>query len=232
MIVFHPIARIQTVFSQKFGIPRQSGLAQLPARIVFEEPYRNPAAVQGLSEHSHIWLIWYISEHDTGTWSPTVRPPRLGGKVRKGVFASRSPHRPNPIGLSCVRLLEVDHAAKEGPVLIVEGADLLDGTPILDIKPYVPYSDARPEAEGSFASSKRALLEVEIPGELLNKIPEELQKGLCQTLAQDPRPGYGKEISRGYRFLFAGRDIHFVVEGNQIRVTQIIEEGTENGRQE
>lgn len=222
MISFHAVARIETVFRQKFGIPRQSGLTALPSRIVFEEKYRNPDAVRGLAEYSHIWLIWYISEHDTGSWSPTIRPPRLGGRVRKGVFASRSPHRPNPIGLSCVRLLRVEQDPDDGPVLFVEGADLLDGTPILDIKPYVPYSDSIPDAQGSFASSKRRLLDVHIPEGELGKVPEVLQEGLIQTLAQDPRPGYAGETDRVYFFLFSDFDIYFHVKDNHVTVTEIL----------
>jgi tRNA-Thr(GGU) m(6)t(6)A37 methyltransferase TsaA len=228
-ISMRPIARIETVFSHKFGIPRQSGLTNLPSRIVFEKEYQNPDALKGLSEYSHIWLIWYISEHDTGKWSPTVRPPRLGGRVRKGVFASRSPHRPNPIGISCVRLLQVESHTKEGPVITVEGADLLDGTPILDIKPYVPYSDSFPDAEGSFASSKRKCKEVILPKHLAQKIPEHLQEGLVQTLSQDPRPGYADEDDeRHWSFLFADWDIHFRVQGETAEVIDIQEKDVPN----
>lgn len=223
MITFRPVAVIRTVFRQKFGTPRQSGLTDLKARIVFEREFRNPDALKGIEEYSHIWLLWYISKHDTGEWSPTVRPPRLGGHRRKGVFASRSPHRPNPIGLSCVKLLEVLPHTEEGPVLIVEGADLLDGTPILDIKPYVPYSDAYPEADGSFTSSKRKLLAVDIPDRELAKLPESLRNGLRQTLAQDPRPGYAREGEREYYFLFADWDIHFQVHEDTVTVTKIVE---------
>ena len=194
------IARVHSDFDEKFGIPRQSGLVEaLEAEIVFEPEFRSPEAVRGLEAFSHIWLIWVFSRSAREGWSPTVRPPRLGGNRRMGVFATRSPFRPNPIGLSCVRLLEVVPNTPRGPVLRVAGADLLDGTPILDIKPYVPYADSHPEALGGFASvPKTASLAVEIPPALLEKIPAGKRAALLGVLAQDPRPPYQDDPERVY----------------------------------
>ncbi len=219
-----PIAHIQSDFSEKFGIPRQSGLVdELTARVVFEPPCRDPSALRGLEGFSHIWLIWEFSKSRREGWSPTVRPPRLGGNRRLGVFATRSPFRPNPIGLSCVRLVEVGQDQRLGPVLMVAGADLLDGTPIYDIKPYLPYADCRPEAVGGFASQpKGADLVVDCPPELLVRIPEDKRPALLAVLAQDPRPQYQNDPDRIYGMAFAGLEVKFRVAGNRLTVTDIL----------
>lgn len=217
------IAHIQTDFPTKFGIPRQSGLVkELEGRIVFIPPYRNPDAVRGLEGFSHIWLIWQFSESVREGWSATVRPPRLGGNVRMGVFATRSPFRPNPIGLSSVRLLGVEQSAELGPVLRVAGADLMDGTPIFDIKPYIPLSDCHPEAAGGFSPRDNApLLEVDFPESLLSQIPERARSALMGVLAQDPRPAYQKDPNRRYGVPFAGYDVRFTVEDSVLRVVEV-----------
>lgn len=217
------IAHIQTDFPTKFGIPRQSGLVkELEGRIVFIPPYRNPDAVRGLEGFSHIWLIWQFSESVREGWSATVRPPRLGGNVRMGVFATRSPFRPNPIGLSSVRLLGVEQSAELGPVLRVAGADLMDGTPIFDIKPYIPLSDCHPEATGGFSPRDNApLLEVDFPEGLLSQIPERARSALMGVLAQDPRPAYQKDPCRRYGVPFAGYDVRFTVEDSVLRVVEV-----------
>ena len=217
------IAHIQTDFPTKFGIPRQSGLVkELEGRIVFIPPYRNPDAVRGLEGFSHIWLIWQFSESVREGWSATVRPPRLGGNVRMGVFATRSPFRPNPIGLSSVRLLGVEQSAELGPVLRVAGADLMDGTPIFDIKPYIPLSDCHPEATGGFSPQDNApLLEVDFPESLLSQIPERARSALMGVLAQDPRPAYQKDPCRRYGVPFAGYDVRFTVEDSVLRVVEV-----------
>ena len=219
-----PIAHIQSDFSEKFGIPRQSGLVdELTARVVFEPPCRDPSALRGLEGFSHIWLIWEFSKSRREGWSPTVRPPRLGGNRRLGVFATRSPFRPNPIGLSCVRLVEVGQDQRLGPVLMVAGADLLDGTPIYDIKPYLPYADCRPEAVGGFAAQpKGADLAVDCPPELLVRIPEDKRPALLAVLAQDPRPQYQNDPDRIYGMAFAGLEVKFRVAGNRLTVTDIL----------
>ncbi|HRG03974.1 MAG TPA: tRNA (N6-threonylcarbamoyladenosine(37)-N6)-methyltransferase TrmO, partial [Paludibacteraceae bacterium] len=202
------IARIRTDFPTKFGIPRQSGLVkELQGRIVFEPEYRNPEAVRGLEDFSHVWLIWEFSESKRDGWSPTVRPPKLGGNIRKGVFATRSPFRPNPIGLSAVKLEKVDIHPELGPVLHVSGADLMDGTPIYDIKPYIPYADCIPDAKGGFTrETDNSLLEVIFPENLLEIIPFEKQKAVMQILAFDPRPSYQEDDERIYGVEFAGFD--------------------------
>ena len=207
------IARIHSDFTEKFGIPRQSGLVeQLRATVVFEPEYRNPDALRGLEGFSHLWLIWQFSKAVREDWSPTVRPPRLGGNERMGVFATRSPFRPNPIGLSCVRLLEVEQHPKFGPVIHVAGADLMDGTPIYDIKPYLPYADCKPDAIGGFASTpKEATLQVVCPKELLAALPADRHEGLLAVLAQDPRPSYQDDPHRVYGFGFAGVNVRFTV---------------------
>lgn len=217
------IAHIQTDFPTKFGIPRQSGLVkELEGRIVFTPPYRNPDAVRGLEGFSHIWLIWQFSESVREGWSATVRPPRLGGNVRMGVFATRSPFRPNPIGLSSVRLLGVEQSAELGPVLRVAGADLMNGTPIFDIKPYIPLSDCHPEATGGFSPRDNApLLEVDFPEGLLSQIPERARSALMGVLAQDPRPAYQKDPNRRYGVPFAGYDVRFTVEDSVLRVVEV-----------
>lgn len=214
------IARIHNDFPTKFGLPRQSGLApSLRAKIVFEPAYRVPEALRGLEGFSYIWLIWGFSESH---WSPTVRPPRLGGNVRMGVFATRSPFRPNPIGLSSVRLESIEDDGENGRVLIVSGADLMDGTPIYDIKPYLPGVDAHPDASDGFVGAHpQTLLEVEIAPELAATLSAGQLAALREILAQDPRPAYhaasASVPSRTYGFTYAGRDIHFTVEDNLIK---------------
>lgn len=217
------IARIHTAFPTKFGVPRQSGLVDsLKGRIVFEPAYRNPDALRGLEGFSHIWLIWEFSEAKREHWSATVRPPRLGGNVRMGVFATRSPFRPNPIGLSCVRLERIEADSPEGPVLQVAGADLMDGTPIYDIKPYLPYADSHPEATGGFADPVRdRRLQVEFPPELLERLPEEARESLQDVLAQDPRPSYQSDPERMYGVPFAGWDVRFTVSEGLLRVREV-----------
>ena len=219
------IARIHTDFPEKFGIPRQSGLVDgLTGRIVFEEKYRNPDALRGIEGFSHLWLIWQFSRAIREEWSPTVKPPRLGGNQRMGVFATRSPFRPNPIGLSCVRLQRVELHTAEGPVLWVAGIDLLDGTPIYDIKPYLPYADCHPEATGGFAQEVMGhRLEVAFPEELLALVPPEKREALREVLAQDPRPGYQhNEPDRRYGVAFAGLDVRFTVEGDVLLVREVV----------
>jgi len=214
------IARIQNDFPTKFGLPRQSGLApSLRSKIVFEPAYRVPEALRGLEGFSHIWLIWGFSESEG--WSPTVRPPRLGGNVRMGVFATRSPFRPNPLGLSSVRLEGVEADGENGLVLIVSGADLMDGTPIFDIKPYLPGVDAHPDAKDGFVGANpQALLDVEIAPELAVALSAPQLAALREILAQDPRPAYHAghpDSGRVYGLSYAGREIHFTVENNQLK---------------
>lgn len=217
------IAHIRSDFTEKFGIPRQSGLVDaLRARIVFEPEYRNADALRGLEGFSHIWLLWQFSRAQREDWSPTVRPPRLGGNARMGVFATRSPYRPNAIGLSCVRLVSVDADTEDGPVLTVAGADLLDGSPIFDIKPYLPYADAHPEAAGGFAPSPAATLRVAFPEALLERLPEDKRGAVLDVLAQDPRPGYQHEPGRVYGMAFAGHDVKFTVAGDVLTVTDVL----------
>ncbi len=217
------IAHIHTDFPTKFGVPRQSGLVEdLEGQVVFQGSYRNPDACRGLEGFSHIWLIWQFSQALREGWSATVRPPRLGGNARMGVFATRSPFRPNPIGLSCVKLQRVELEGPQGPVLHVLGADLVDGTPIYDIKPYVPFSDCRPQATGGFAGPVRdRALKVEFPPELLEKIPPERRKALTALLAQDPRPSYQHDPLRRYGMPFAGWDVGFTVEGDVLTVRRV-----------
>ncbi len=220
--VIHPIAHIRSDFATKFGIPRQAGIADaLEARIIFEPEYRVAEALRGLEDFSHIWLIWQFSEAVRQDWSPTVRPPRLGGNVRMGVFATRSPFRPNALGLSCVRLLAVEEFEDKGLTLRVAGADLMDGTPIFDIKPYIPYADAHPEASGGFAPDAGATLRVEIPAELIKFFPEEKREALRQVLANDPRPRYQKDAGRVYAMEFAGFEVKFSVDGETLQVKEI-----------
>ena len=219
-LIIKPIAKIFTDFPTKFGIPRQSGLGgKLEGEIVFEPEYRNPDAVRGLEEYSHIWLIWEFSESVRSGWSATVRPPRLGGNTRVGVFATRSPFRPNGIGLSCVRLKRVELTEKEGPVLTVLGADLMNNTPILDIKPYIPLTDCHPDAsEGYTKETRKHALQVEFPEALLARYPEEKRKAAEAVLAQDPRPGYSSDPERIYGVTFAGYDIKFRVKDGVLTV--------------
>lgn len=218
------IAKIQTDFPTKFGVPRQSGIiASLQGRIVFEPEYRNAEAVRGLEEFSHIWLVWEFSEAKREGWSPTVRPPRLGGNVRKGVFATRSPFRPNPIGLSSVKLEKVEIDSKLGPVLHVLGADLMDGTPIYDIKPYIAYTDSHPDAVSGFASKPAEyLLEVDFPDTLLNKVNPELRESLIEVLAHDPRPQYHDDPERIYGMSFGGMEVRFKVVQKVLTVEEMI----------
>lgn len=218
------IAHIRTDFPDKFGIPRQSGLVEtLQGRIVFEPEYRSPEAVRGLEEFSHIWILWKFSESKKEHWSATVKPPRLGGKKRVGVFATRSPFRPNDIGLSCVKLERVEMDEKEGPVLFVCGADLLDRTPIYDIKPYIPFTDCHPEAsEGYTRETKIHQLKVDFPKELLERYPKEKQEAIMGVLAQDPRPAYVQDPQRIYGVSFAGYDVKFQVEGQQLVVCDVV----------
>ena len=217
-----PIAHIKSDFSEKFGIPRQSGLVEeLTASVVFEPEYRDPSALRGLEGFSHLWLIWEFSRSQG--WSPTVRPPRLGGNKRLGVFATRSPFRPNPLGLSCVRLVEVRQDRALGPVLVVAGADLLDGTPIYDVKPYLPYADCKPDAVGGFAAQpKGADLEVDCPPEVLEIVTEGKRAALLAVLAQDPRPQYQDDPRRVYGMAFAGLEVKFQVAGERLTVAEIL----------
>ena len=216
------IARIHTDFSSKFGIPRQSGLADTKGVIVFEPEYRNADALKGIEAYSHLWLIWEFSESVCDKWHPTVRPPRLGGNERLGVFATRSPFRPNPIGLSCVKLESIQKTTEEGIVLLVSGADMLDRTPIYDIKPYLPYADAHPEARGGFAEQKKEnKLEVIIPDEWKDSIPVEHREVLRQILSQDPRPSYQNDPERIYGMEYAGMDVRFRVKDNVLIIFEI-----------
>lgn len=218
------IARIQTDFPDKFGIPRQSGLVQeLQGKIVFEPEFRSPEAVRGLEAFSHIWLLWQFSKSNKAQWSPTVRPPRLGGDKRVGVFATRSPFRPNDIGLSSVRLERVEIDPHDGPVLYVSGADLVDGTPIYDIKPYLPYVDCHPDAtEGYTSETKLHQLQVEFPAELLARYPQEKQAAILHVLEQDPRPAYINDPERIYGLSFAGFDVKFKVDGDRLTVCDVV----------
>ncbi len=219
----HPIAHMRSDFPTKFGIPRQSGLVEeLRSMIVFEPEYRSEDALRGIEDFSHLWLIWQFSQAVREGWSPTVCPPRLGGNTRMGVFATRSPFRPNNLGLSCVRLLEVKHTQQYGTVLIVGGADLLDGTPIFDIKPYIPYSDSRPEAAGGFTDRVGDfLLDVKFPQELLEKLPADKQAAAVGVLSHDPRPSYQRKPGRVYGLNFAGFDIRFTVEDAVLTVQSV-----------
>lgn len=216
------IARIRSDFGTKFGIPRQSGLVDsLTARVVFEPEYRNLDAIRGLEGFSHLWLIWQFSKCMGRAWSPTVRPPKLGGNKRMGVFATRSPFRPNAIGLSSVRLERIETDPVLGPVLHVRGADLMDGTPILDIKPYLPYTDSHSDARGGFAPGPQIFLEVRSTPGVLAPIPPDRRQALIDTLAQDPRPGYQHEPGRIYGLLFAGYDVRFTVEDGVLTVCEV-----------
>ena len=219
---FKTIAHIHTGFPEKFGIPRQSGIVETPGKIVFEPQYNNPDAVRGLDEFSHIWLIWQFSESVRDDWSPTVRPPRLGGNTRVGVFASRSPFRPNPIGLSLVKLESIEYDHSLGPVLHVTGADILDGTPIYDIKPYLPHIDSHPEATGGFALSVSSeQLEVIFPDHLLQKIPEADRKLLSELLSQDPRDRFIHDNSRIWGLTYGNYNIRFQVHDNVLTVSEV-----------
>jgi len=218
------IARIRSPFAEKFGVPRQSGVVgEVRSTVVFEPPYRNADAVRGLSDFSHIWLIWQFSKALRDTWSPTVRPPRLGGNARMGVFATRSPFRPNAIGLSSVRLDGVELHPELGPVLHISGADLMDGTPIFDIKPYLPYTDSHPDATGGFTDgTEMALLTVDFSPELLERIPTEQREGLLGVLRNDPRPRYQDDPERIYGLTFAGRNVKFTVADGVLTVVEVV----------
>lgn len=221
-----PIARMHSDFATKFGIPRQSGLVEeLRSTIVFEPEFRNDDALRGMEDFSHLWIIWQFSEAVRTGWSPTVRPPRLGGNARMGVFATRSPFRPNNLGLSCVKLLSVEHTAEHGTVLHVGGADLMDGTPIFDVKPYIPYSDCKADAAGGFTTdADEYLLEVIFPDELLQKLPQDKREAVVGVLSHDPRPSYQRKPGRIYGLTFAGFNIRFTVEENTLIVVEVTEQ--------
>ena len=217
------IARMRSDFATKFGIPRQSGLVeQLRSTIVFEPEYRNPDALRGIEDFSHLWIIWQFSEAVRQGWSPTVRPPRLGGNTRMGVFATRSPFRPNNLGLSSVKLLEIEHTEEFGTVLHVGGADLMDGTPIFDIKPYIPYSDCHTEATGGFTDTAgEFLLKVDFPEDLLCILPEGKREATIGVLSHDPRPSYQRKPERIYGLTFGGVDIRFQVKDDILTVVEV-----------
>lgn len=219
-----PIAVMHSDFPTKFGIPRQSGLVDsLRSTIVFAPEYRNADALRGLEDFSHLWIIWQFSEAVRSDWTPTVRPPRLGGNTRMGVFATRSPFRPNSLGLSCVRLIGLEQTADCGTVIHVAGADLMDGTPIFDIKPYIPYSDAHPDALGGFTdSADDFLLDVDFPDALLEKLPVNKRTAAVEVLSHDPRPSYQRIPDRIYGLCFAGFDIRFVVENQTLYVKEVL----------
>ena len=218
----HPIAKYHGDFPEKFGLPRQAGIVkELEGKVVFEPAYRSPEALRGLEGFSHLWLIWQFSENLREGFSPTVRPPRLGGNVRMGVFATRSPFRPNALGLSCVELVGMEEREGLGTVLKVRGADLMDGTPVFDIKPYVPYADCRPEARSGFAPDAGERLPVDFPEELLAKIPENRRAALCGVLENDPRPRYQEDPDRVYILSFAGFEVSFTVREERLTVTAV-----------
>ena len=224
-IEFRVIAHIENDYKEKFGIPRQSGLVEsLVSKIVFEPEYRNPDAFRGIDGYSHLWLLWHFSEADRGEeWSPTVRPPRLGGNTRVGVFATRSPFRPNSVGMSSVKLEKFEVDKILGPVLYVSGADLLDGTPIFDVKPYLAYVDSHPEAKDGFAlNQKEGTLTVEFPKELLAEVPREKRQGLIELLSQDPRPQYQNDPERVYKMKFGQKEVWFRVEGTTLTVITVL----------
>ena len=222
-VTIQPIARMRSDFPTKFGIPRQSGLVeQLRSTIVFEPEFRNPDTLRGIDGFSHLWLIWQFSEAVRDHWSPTVRPPRLGGNTRMGVFATRSPFRPNNLGLSCVKLLGIEQTAENGTVLHVAGADLMDGTPIFDIKPYIPYSDSYPDAQGGFTDTAgEFILRVDFPEELLLRLPEGKRAAATAVLSHDPRPSYQRRAERVYGLSFAGFDLRFTVENDVLTVVDV-----------
>ncbi len=217
------IARMRSDFPTKFGIPRQSGLVpQLRSTIVFEPEYRNADALRGLKDFSHLWIIWQFSEAIRENWSPTVRPPRLGGNTRMGVFATRSPFRPNGIGLSCVNILEIENTPESGTVIHVSGGDLMDGTPIFDIKPYIPYADCHPEATGGFTDTAGDfLLKVECPPALLCRLSSDKQAALLGVLSHDPRPSYKGDSDKVYGLRFSDFDVHFTVKDGILTVVDI-----------
>ena len=219
------IAHIRTAFPTKFGIPRQSGLVDsLTARVIFEPEYRNSDALRGLDGFSHLWLIWQFSEAVRDTWSPTVRPPRLGGNTRMGVFATRSPFRPNNLGLSSVKLEKIEFDQELGPILHISGADLMNETPIYDIKPYLPYADSHPDAKGGFTDHIRDYrLQVEFPEELIKEIPTGQREALLEVLANDPRPRYQNRPDKVYGLAYGHKDIHFQVRDDILTVCDVTE---------
>ena len=223
-ITIEPIAYMRSDFPTKFGIPRQSGLAKsLQSTIVFEPKYRNANALRGLEDFSHLWIIWQFSEAVRTDWTPTVRPPRLGGNARMGVFATRSPFRPNALGLSCVEIVGLEQTAENGTVIHVAGADLMDSTPIIDIKPYIPYSDAHPDALGGFTdTAEDFILSVDFPNHLLQLLPETKRQAAIEILSHDPRPSYQHNAERVYGLPFAGFDIRFTVKEKTLYVKEII----------
>lgn len=231
-VTIRPIAKMRSDFPSKFGIPRQSGLVQeLQSTIVFEPEFRNPDTLRGLEGYSHLWLIWQFSEAVRTDWSPTVRPPRLGGNTRMGVFATRSPFRPNNLGLSCVRLIGIEQTPNQGTVVHVAGADLMDGTPIFDIKPYVPYSDCHPDASGGFTDTAgEFLLQVDFPPALLAKLPENKREATIGVLSHDPRPSYQRDPDRVYGLPFAGFDIRFTVRGDVLQVCDVVKLTTKGSK--
>ena len=218
------IARIESDFPEKFGIPRQSGLLRtLKSTIRFEKEFRNADALRGLEGFSHLWILWIFSENVRDSWKPTVRPPRLGGNKRLGVFATRSSFRPNPIAMSCVKIEEIRTEGKNGPEIVVSGADLMDGTPIVDIKPYLPYTDSIADATSGFAIGEpERSLHVEITAEQLSAFPQAKREALVDLLAQDPRPHYQDDPERTYGFAFAGKEIKFKVAGDTLTVIQVV----------
>ena len=218
------IAHIENIFTEKFGIPRQSGLVGVMSRIVLAEEYRDPSVYKGLEDYSHIWLLWEFSQNKDVPFSPTVRPPRLGGNTRMGVFATRSPYRPNNIGLSCVKIEKIELQTPDGPVLWVSGADLMNGTPILDIKPYLPHADSILDAKGGFSTQVEwETLEVEIPENLKTLIPAEHQETIINLLSQDPRPAYQNDSNKTYGVTYGGQNIRFKVSNNTLNVIEITE---------
>lgn len=222
-LLLKPVAHIRNDYKEKFGIPRQSGRApSVLSEIVFEKEYRSADALRGIEGFSHLWLLFDFSLSHRDEWSPTVRPPRLGGNERVGVFASRSPFRPNPVGLSCVRLVRVEKRENEGLVLLVSGADLLDGTPVFDVKPYLPFADCVTDATGGYAAAHEGhRLQVNFPENLLSKIPQDKRDGLIETLADDPRPSYQDDPSRVYGMRFGGWEIKFTVRNRALTVTEV-----------
>ena len=222
--IIRPIARYYGDLGEKFGVPRQAGVVEeLEGRVVFEPAYRDPEALRGIEGFDRLWLIWQFSENlrKEGAWSPTVRPPRLGGNTRMGVFATRSPFRPNALGLSCVRLLGIEQDRGKGTVLRIGGADLMSGTPIFDIKPYIPYADAHPEARSGFAPDAGAKLTVDFPADLESLVPAEKRLALRGVLANDPRPRYQNDPERVYGLNFAGQNVKFTVDGQRLTVREV-----------
>ena len=223
-ITIEPIGYIQNDYKEKFGIPRQSGLTEnVISKIIFEKDYKDPNFFNGLENYTHLWLIWYFSDVDKKHIKPTVRPPKLGGNQRVGVFATRSPFRPNRIGISCVKVIKNEWCHKQGKILYVLGADLMDGTPIIDIKPYLPYTDSHPDASNGFALDDiNGLLDIKCTDEILSKIPFDLVDGLFETLKHDPRPSYQNDSDRIYGMSYADLQIKFKVDGNELEIVDII----------